>query len=56
MDMAVDERGQEEGACKINALDGEIGASRRMQRRNPAAGDFDIGGPTVGKTRVSQEH
>jgi hypothetical protein len=56
MDMAVDERRQEERALKINALAGVMRASRRMQRYNQAAGDFDIGGPTVGETRVGQEH
>jgi hypothetical protein len=56
MDMAVDECGQEERALKIKALAGMMRASRRMQRRNQAAGDFDIGEVAVGETRVGQEH
>ena len=43
MDVTVDERRQEERAREIDALAGRIGASGRMQRRNAAAGDFDVG-------------
>ena len=56
MDMAVDERREEETAHKIDALAGVRGAFRRMERRNKAASDFNIGGLTVGKTRVSEKH
>ena len=56
MDVAVDERRQEERALKIDALAWLIGASRRMQRRNDAACDLDIGEAALGKTRVGEDH
>ncbi len=56
MDVAVDERRQEERALKIDALARLISACRRVQRRNDAAGDFDIGEAALGETRVGQDH
>ena len=56
MDVAVNERRQEERALKIDALTRLIGAARRMQRRNDAACDFDIGKAAFGKTRVGENH
>ena len=56
MDVAVDERRKQERALKINALARLMGAARRMHRRNRAVYDFDIGGLSVGKTRVGEQH
>ncbi len=56
MDVAVDERRQEQRAREVDALARAISASGRMQRRDDAAGDFDIGEAAVGKTRVGQDH
>ena len=56
MDVAVDERWQEERALEIDALGRAIGASGGMERRNHAAGDFDICEGALGKTRVGQDH
>src|ERR1700722_3941311 len=56
MDVAVNERRQEERALEIDALAWAIGAFGRMQRRNDAACDFDIGKAAMGKTRVGQDH
>ena len=56
MDMAVDEGRQEEGAGEIDALARRIGASRRMQRRNAAAGDLNVRKSSVGKMGVGEDH
>ena len=56
MDVAVNERRQEERALQIDALAWLIGASRRMQRGNDATHDFDIGEAALRKTRVGQDH
>ena len=56
MNVAVDERRQEQRACEIDALACSIGASGRMQRRNHAVGDFDIGETALRETRVGQDH
>jgi hypothetical protein len=56
MDVAVNERWQEKRALKIDALARLISASRRMQRRNNAACDLDVGEAALGKTRVDQDH
>ena len=56
MDMAVDERRQEERARKIDAFAWRMGASGRMQRRDEAAGDFHVGEIALRKTRVGQDH
>ena len=56
MDVAVNERRQEERAREIDTLAGLIGASWRMQRRNDAVCDFDIGEAALRKTRVGQNH
>jgi hypothetical protein len=56
MDVAVNERRQEERACEINALTRLISASGHVQRRNHAAGDFDVGKAALGETRVCQDH
>jgi hypothetical protein len=56
VDVAVDERRQEKGACEIDALARSIGASGRRQRRNDAACDFDISEAALRETRVGQNH
>ena len=56
MDVAVNERRQEERALEIDALAWLIGASRRMQHRNDTARDLDIGKAALRKTRVGQDH
>ncbi len=56
MDVAVDEGRQEEGAGEIDALARRIGASRRMQRRDAAAGDFNVRKSPVGKMGVGEDH
>ena len=56
MDVAVDEGRQEERAGKIDALGSSISASGRMQRRDKTAGDFDVGEPSLGETRIDQDH
>ena len=56
MDVAVDERRQEERALKIDALAWPIGASWRMQRRNGAVCDLDIGEAALRETRIRQNH
>ena len=49
MDVAVDERRQEERARRDRCARRSIGASRRMQRRNDAARDFDVGETPLGE-------
>ena len=56
MDVAVNERRQEERALKIDALISSIGAFGRMQRDNDSACDFDIGKAALGEKRVGQDH
>ena len=56
MDVAVDKRRQDERALKIDALARAISASRRMQRGDDAACDFDVGEAALRKARVGQNH
>ncbi len=56
MDMAVDERRQEQRARKIDAFAWRMGASGRIERRDEAAGDFHVGEIALRKARVGQDH
>jgi hypothetical protein len=56
VDMAINKRGQEERAPKIDPLAGRTGASRRMNPDNDAARDFNIGETALGEARVDEKH
>src|SRR6478672_229917 len=56
MEVAVNERRQEKRALKIDALARSISASGRMERRNGAVSDFDIGEAALRQTCVGQNH
>jgi hypothetical protein len=56
MDVAVDERRQEELSRKIDALMSLSRGSRRMRGDDKAAGDFYVGETSVRKARVAQNH
>ena len=56
MDVAVNERRQEERALEIDALAWLICATGRTERGNHAGGDFDISKAALGETRVGQDH
>ena len=56
MDVAVDERRQEELSGEIDALAGLSRGARRMRRDDKAVGDFHVGETSVRKARVGQNH
>ena len=55
MDVAVDERGQEELSAEIDALPRRCGAGR-MGRDDQAVRDFNVREISVGQARVGQDH
>ncbi len=56
MDVAVDERRQEELSDKIDALAGLSRGARRMRRDDKAVGDLHVGETSVRKPRVGKDH
>ncbi len=56
MDVAIDKRGQEQRARKIDAFAWRMGRPGRMQRRNEAASDFHVGEIALWKARVGEDH
>ena len=56
MEVAVDERRQEEHAVEIDAFAGRRRCPRRVGRDDEAAGDLHVGEAPLGQARVGQDH
>ena len=56
MDVAVDERRQEEQPVEVDAFVGGRRGPRRVSRNDEAARDFHVGETPLGQARVGQDH
>ena len=56
MDVAFDERRQEQHPAEIVAVVGLRRCPRRMGRNDDAARDFDVGETPIGQARIGQDH
>ena len=56
MEVAVDERRQEEHAAQIEAVASRRRCPWRVGRDDDAAGDLHVSGATLGQARVGQDH